>query len=400
MIRTTCFLAAMAVILPVKLVQAELPTETQTFDTEGSAAAAGWTGFQNRLAELGMDAGWSVTNNAGTAGGEAGGRFSRFGSDDGAAYYADTDLGGSFNIDGLAQSGDTLKATGKVWFDPLNINGEMLVAWFNKDNPFIHLGFGFAESNANEMRYWSLIGNPSGSITQQGSARTAPARTPLDFVLTFDPAGGGFGLGEIGIELFDPETGDGLGLQRNQLTPSNAINAGDYDAFGWTTASRVINSDAELQAEAFIDDVTYSVIEAPTNGGDEPVIQPGDLNLDQQVGTADIVAWLGAGTYETGRATDWSGGDFDGAPNEAFRYGGNPPPGNGFSDSGDVIAVLAAGWFEQGQVSSGKFEGLYQAAKDGTVELNDVPEPSSIMLLVCAILALVAGPYGAVRRHR
>ena len=82
-------------------------------------------------------------------------------------------------------------------------------------------------------------------------------------------------------------------------------------------------------------------------------IQPGDVNLDGQVGSGDVVQILARGKYETNQAATFPDGDVDGAPNDAFKIaGGVGPPGDGFVNSGDVIKILSVNLYETGQYAS------------------------------------------------
>ena len=84
----------------------------------------------------------------------------------------------------------------------------------------------------------------------------------------------------------------------------------------------------------------------------EPVIIPGDSNLDREFGTFDIITVLGAGKFETGQPATFAEGDWSGAPNPAFRYPGPAPPGDGIFSTFDIIVALGSGNFEQGPVSA------------------------------------------------
>ena len=121
----------------------------------------------------------------------------------------------------------------------------------------------------------------------------------------------------------------------------------------------------------------------------DPVIQPGDSNLDGQFDSNDIIPALGGGKYETSESATWAEGDWDGAPNTDFTIvGGTPPPGNGLFDSNDVIAALSTGLYETGP---------YTAIADGNTEVNNVPEPSTFVLAALSFVALLAS--GRRRSH-
>ena len=82
----------------------------------------------------------------------------------------------------------------------------------------------------------------------------------------------------------------------------------------------------------------------------------GDVNLDQRFDSGDIVAIFAAGRYETGEAASWADGDWT---------------GDGLFDSGDIVAAFAGGGYDR-----------------GTTAAVAVPEPSAI-LLALALFGLV-----------
>ena len=82
----------------------------------------------------------------------------------------------------------------------------------------------------------------------------------------------------------------------------------------------------------------------------------GDSNLDGQFNSSDFVAVFGAGLFEKDEAAVWSQGDWN---------------GDGFFNSSDFVAAFTDGGYEQG---------LRPPAA--------VPEPTSIVLLVLAVLGL------------
>jgi hypothetical protein len=83
---------------------------------------------------------------------------------------------------------------------------------------------------------------------------------------------------------------------------------------------------------------------------------PGDLNLDKEFSSADLVDMLAAGTYESGQPSKWSTGDFN---------------GDGITNSGDLVTALAGGGYEQGPMQA----------------VASVPEPSSLLLVLLGTLA-------------
>ena len=123
--RSTLIIIALGtcLVLTMSAVARAQVSETQTFDTEASATAAGWTEFGSRDAPF--DYGFSNTNNAeGASGsGEAGGTIAR--GEGVNAYYADLTLGGSSDL-----SLD-LHATGRLKFRQDDYDGETYLGWFD-----------------------------------------------------------------------------------------------------------------------------------------------------------------------------------------------------------------------------------------------------------------------------
>ena len=133
--------------------------ETQSFDSEISAEAAGWTGNGiNRDVALGTDFGFSATDNAGGSSGEAGGFFPRLQTP--VAFYGDTDLGGELTLD------DVLAATGNFMISNLDFDGEIWLGWFDatdSPNRTDFIGLHFREPNgATQPDFRGLASSFSG----------------------------------------------------------------------------------------------------------------------------------------------------------------------------------------------------------------------------------------------
>ena len=105
--------------------------ETQTFDSEPSAAAAGWLANeegQNPERDCDLcetDLGWKSSNNAGAAAGEGGGLLHRSGTLP-IGFYADTTIG-ELTLE------QPISASGKVYLGNLDFDG--------------HAQFGFLDAN-------------------------------------------------------------------------------------------------------------------------------------------------------------------------------------------------------------------------------------------------------------
>ncbi|MCA9216188.1 MAG: PEP-CTERM sorting domain-containing protein, partial [Planctomycetales bacterium] len=86
----------------------------------------------------------------------------------------------------------------------------------------------------------------------------------------------------------------------------------------------------------------------------------GDSDFNGEFNSGDFVAVFGTAKYETGQPATWAEGDWN---------------GDGIFGSGDFVTAFAGGGYEGGPREGG---------------LQTVPEPSSIVLLVCGLLGLVA----------
>lgn len=373
--RVVVFSIPMILCLILAVRAAAQPTEFQNFDSQASAQAGGWQTANTPNPDTFVDFGFSDSSNAeGTAAGEAGGRFSRTQQE--MSYYADLNIG-EWTLE------DPLHAEGRLFWHDVNFNGQFHVGFFDATDPvfgdfppphaFDHVGLEILE----EDRIRTVLLTADGpSPFPFGNTGDGKGDLAQDFVIDYDPDGGGFLAGLIEVSL-----GDGRSSLFH-LRPDQRGAGATFNAFGFTTSPRnwpFPDTNQNRIANAWIDDLTYTsngecVTDLCANGGgDTRVIQPGDVNLDGEIGTGDIVQILGAGKFETGMTATFADGDVDGAPNPEFTIGGGAgPPGNGLVDTGDVIAILSTGLFEQGP---------YGLAVVGT-ELENVPEPSAIALLM------------------
>ena len=134
-------------------------------------------------------------------------------------------------------------------------------------------------------------------------------------------------------------------LNLNNVWPNSSINTSGPDgspylSLDWPAMGSKLYYTANESARGDIWEVTW----VP-----DPIIPPGDSNLDGQFDANDIILALGHGKYETGEFATWGEGDWNGAPNPNFTIsGGTPPPGDGFFTSADIILALATRHYEQG----------------------------------------------------
>jgi hypothetical protein len=152
-------------------------------------------------------------------------------------------------------------------------------------------------------------------------------------VLNFDGGGGGV-------------TGD--------FDSSGVLDAADIDDLTAQSAGGLNSAAYDLDADALVNSADVNVwVKDLFNSW------IGDADLDGEFNSSDLVLVLASGTYESGGASVWSTGDFN---------------GDGRTTSGDLVAALADGGYEQGP----------RAATAA------VPEPSSMLLILVALLALAA----------
>jgi hypothetical protein len=121
----------------------------------------------------------------------------------------------------------------------------------------------------------------------------------------------------------------------------------------------------------------------PPVAGDQ--LQAGDADQDFDFDQLDLVQVQVTAKYLTGQAATWGEGDWDGAPGGSQ---GSPPAGNGLFDQFDIIAALDAGFYLAGPYNAVAGTGQPAVAL-GDAELRYVPEPSTFLLAVFALLGLL-----------
>lgn len=112
-----------------------------------------------------------------------------------------------------------------------------------------------------------------------------------------------------------------------------------------------------------------------------PQLFAGDANQDLEFNFDDILMVLAAGKFETGQPATWSEGDWNGAPGGSP---GNPPLGDGVFNFNDILAALGPGPFETGP---------YAKPLTPQPAVDAVPEPSTFLLAVVALLSVAAGAW-------
>ena len=309
--RTNCLIAAISfssVLFGVPLLLPAQDFETQTFDSEISAEAAGWTGNMNRDDGLGTDFGFSATDNAGgsSGAGEAGGLFPRLQTP--VAFYGDTDLGGELTLD------DVLAATGKFMISNLDFDGEIWLGWFDatdSPNRTDFLGLHFREPNdATRPDFRGLASYYLADGTNDvGDFVAVPEDELFEFALIYDPLGGFGGVGELEVIMTNRDTGDVINIV-NELNDADRLEGAEFNAFGFTTSGGAGSNVPTRLAELYIDDLTYTSLDSSF---------PGDFDGDGAY-TCDDINTLYAGIASGDSSVDLTGdGAVDDADVDAWR---------------------------------------------------------------------------------
>jgi len=273
-------------------------TKTQDFESEAAAAAAGWVGSDNTVE--GNSYGWSDSDNAGGAAGEAGGVFARAGVND---YYADTSIGTLTLDDSMAASGRLLLTNVQ------DFTGGQCLGWFNNDEPIArrsnNLCIRFHEETSTQFRCEPMIESADGIMNPgDRQIQVLPTDTHYWWELTYDPSGGNNGFGMVTLKMYDDDAEHALIMDRSlHLTETQrAEETLTVNSFGWFHYSQASNPDAHI--DLFADDLTYTL------GAPPPDCSPGDADNDGDVDDDDLSLLLA----NWGQDTDCAHGEFSEAP--------------------------------------------------------------------------------------
>lgn len=235
-----------AVIIFICSLGGEIQAETQTFDTEATASAAGWTESGSRINNF--DFGFSATNNAeGTAAGEGGGRIAR---SEPLGYYGDLTVGGTsdLNVD--------LNASGRLKFQDSAYDGEFFFGYFDKaaaeGNNNSYLGIHVREPRDGVWRVDSSING------NDGDRLNIPDDTAFNFVFDWDADGGAApGNGMLTLTL---STLDGAQSFVSSIEGFDGINV---DAFG--LLNRPQGGNPGQVGSFWFDNLEYSAVPEPSS---------------------------------------------------------------------------------------------------------------------------------------
>jgi hypothetical protein len=258
----------------VLLCQDVRATETQTFDTAASAAAAGWA------AGGAPSYGFQASNNTGqTPAGEAGGIFPR---SDTRSSYGDTTLGGLVTQAMPITAAGELNIRNSAFADGEHLIGHYNTAGVTENTQTNILGILILEGNPGpeaNFRYQPFIRDSSGLEFSDGNGRInlpylnnegQPILYKFDY--TWDPA-----ASSLTTRILDtagvPVPG-GLNVLDLETSPTFS-----FDAFGLSSGFN--GSSEPKNHEIYIDNVTYT-----TGGGGGGLA--GDFNADAVVNATDI----------------------------------------------------------------------------------------------------------------
>ena len=313
-------------------------TRTQSFDSQAAAEAAGWAGSGNTVE--GNSYGWSDSDSAGGARGEAGGVFARAGVND---YYADTSIG-TLTLD------DSMAASGRLFLTNVqDFTGGQSLGWFNSDEPIVrrvnNLSIRLHEQSTTQFRLEPMIESADGIMNPgDRQIQVLPTDTHYWWELTYDPDGGNNGFGMVTLKMYDDDAEHALIMDRSlHLTETQrAEKTLTVNSFGWFHYSQSSNPDAHI--DLFADDLTYTL------GAPPPECSPGDADNDGDVDDDDLSLLLANWGSET-------------AGCEQGEFSDTPPVDD------DDLSLLLANW-------TGPLAGA-------------VPEPATVGLIALGSLLVV-----------
>jgi hypothetical protein len=170
--------------------------------------------------------------------------------------------------------------------------------------------------------------NPLGASQLNGGGTVLQLGTPLDVT-------GGVSLDDLQFEFLV----DGGSAVPGIIVFTAAGLGGDFNGNGVLDADDI--NELTMQSATQTHPAAYDLNGDALVNGDDVLVWitdlfgsvMGDLNLDGEFNSGDLVDMLAAGLYETGQPSNWSSGDFN---------------GDGLTDSSDLVTGLAGGAYELG----------------------------------------------------
>lgn len=308
--------------------------------------------------------GLTYTQNAGGAGaGEFGGEFNWFNY----GGVADSNLGGQLN------HSQEVVIKAKVRLDDIGFDNDQRITLGYYDLPASPTAIDFERGRISAGV--AFVGGARALLTINGAASD-----PINIPGGYDEETGLTSQFDVDLTLkFDGTTawfeGTMAGIPINNFTFSRAADATHpFDAFAISQTYLREQVDAFRRGVAWIDDLTYSVVADqgidnpnPVRLGSPPTVgNGGDYNDDGEVNAADYVVWrknFGATGSPGSVLGDGTSDDLLGAPD------------------GDVDQFDYDFW-------KSRFGNSVPGAAAGALTSANVPEPSTGMLVLVAMLAL------------
>jgi hypothetical protein len=216
----------------------------ETFDTQASASADGWTDYLDQT--NGDDYGWSDTGNANGTPGEAGGNLVRLSN---RSYYADITVG-PLNLN------DYVSASGVLFIAPPSTDAAFDIGYFNTNDPAGSqdvLALGLADGTSPSSRISVAVGLQNGSFLETFGTAQLIAAVPVTWSLNYDPTAGPTGNGQLTVNY----TLSGAAYSTNiNLTAAERVNGATFNAFG--IFDRGLTTDTSSPMGIFVDNLTYT----------------------------------------------------------------------------------------------------------------------------------------------
>lgn len=384
--------------------------ETQTFEGEASAAAAGWLANDEASSpDRNIDLGWKDSSNTTGVAGEGGGTIHRSGMLP-VGFYADTTIGD-------LTLNDSFEASGTLYLENTDFDGEMHIGFFDAQRLLAdpsdyggELAFIIAEPGggvepnfrwghifaANDQDF-ELDAQCDGAVEDNlcetenlSFIEGIPIEESVPFAIVYSDGEATFSIGEE-----DPVTFP---------VPDEILDAGaSFTGFGLYTGAHITTS-SDQSTNIFFDDLMYtSLVQIPGDYNGDGSLDAGDLDVQSQYmkDNNPLGDLNGDGTTDFGDRQAWIKtlqGSWVGDSNFDLEF-----------NSGDLVQVFGAGKYETDDMASyteGDWNGdmlftsgdLVAAFTDGGYELGPpavaaIPEPTSVALLLLGGLGCLA------RRH-
>jgi hypothetical protein len=229
--------------------------ESQTFDSEAGAAAAGWTGLNNTTPPGPQDYGWRSSVNAGGAAGEAGGNFTD--GDNVVSYYADLTLNGTL-------TGQQLDASGKLGLiSGASDRAETFLGHFDASQPgnVRLVGLALFDGSAGIIRAGARVHYSSGG-SDAGNLLNLPTGRTYTFSYTYNPDPDNNPIttsGNLTVTLTDNLANNYV----SSVTTAAVLAGAGFNAFGLRTLALTPDGQSHPPITYFADDLSYTVVPEP-----------------------------------------------------------------------------------------------------------------------------------------